>query len=175
VRAVSKLIFEVYDFGGNSGVAARDLRSDVCRSILRLGESMEETDSVTAATLEVRLRATLLVAIYFEPEVGDYFARFNPKLVADLRERVLPSVMRPFLSDMAQTPEALCTTVAQLVEMWPSESLEGGAFAEPWEEEVSKETAGSSQEGEALNALKALQAIDTIQATEKKEIEEPED
>lgn len=132
VCALSRLIERVYDVGvGITSVTARDLHSDICESLKKLGSATDDTDAISRV---MRQRAVLLVAMYYEPEVGDLFATHCPKLVTDLRTRILPHVMRSFMSDMCQTPDAFCNTVAQLASMWPGEPLGNGAFMEPWKE-----------------------------------------
>ena len=64
------------------------------------------------------LRAGLLLFLHREPAVAFHFARKEPGLVEDLKERVLPLIMPRFLANMAQSPDVLVTSVTMLCLMW---------------------------------------------------------
>lgn len=63
-------------------------------------------------------RAALLFALHTLEPVRVYFAKREPKLVADLETRVLPAAVPSFISGMAQRPEALVVMCSTLTSMW---------------------------------------------------------
>ena len=105
------------------------------------------TEAATSASLDVAdlaklpdnvecivaLRATLLMALYKEPEVQSYFG--NDACAADLATRVLPLIVPAFLKDSCQRPDSFVALAAVLSEMWAGEVLgnwgRGGAGAGP--------------------------------------------
>ena len=71
-------------------------------------------------------RAALLFALHTLPPVRHHYAATESALVADLERRVLPAVIPPYLSGMAQKPEALVVMTSTLCAMWREPMGEAG-------------------------------------------------
>ena len=68
-------------------------------------------------------RAALLYALWREVDVQKHYADQNPHLVRDLCTRVLPLVMPVFLSNQAQSADALVAMVSVIASMWSEGDL----------------------------------------------------
>ena len=126
----------------NDALAAA-LDEALARAMHTLGQNVEGVgEPLTQAQLEwarvaglpsdfggiAARRACLLFALHREPETRRWFALREPELVADLTDRVLPVTTPPFISGMAQAPDAYVVLTTMLLELFPGEAL-GGAPA----------------------------------------------
>ena len=82
-------------------------------------------DGRTHAALACK-RALVLIAIHMEPEVCAHFlaqSGKNAAFAADLRDRILPMLMPPYLRSLCQYPDNFVQMAVVLHEMWTGEDL----------------------------------------------------
>ena len=150
----------------NNDALAAALDEALARAMHTLGQSVEGVgEPLTQAQLEwarvaglpsdfggiAARRACLLFALHREPETRAWFAAREPGLVADLTSRVLPVTTPPFISGMAQSPDAYVVLTTMLLELFPGEAL-GGAPAAYVEEAVGVLRDGGDREGACASA-----------------------